>query len=63
MNIQLNCGVEMPRVGLGTFKMGGKSPLGAAVRAAVAAGVCHIDTAAIYKVTTGVDEWTVSWGH
>ncbi len=53
----------MPRVGLGTFKMGGKSPLGAAVRAAVAAGVCHIDTAAIYKVTTGVDEWTVSWGH
>lgn len=38
----------MPRVGLGTFKAGGPD-LRAAVAAALASGIRHIDTAAIYK--------------
>jgi diketogulonate reductase-like aldo/keto reductase len=47
--IALAGGVELPRVGLGTFKAGG-AELRAAVHAALAAGIRHIDTAAIYKV-------------
>lgn len=46
--ITLAGGVELPRVGLGTFKAGG-AELRAAVHAALAAGIRHIDTAAIYK--------------
>jgi 2,5-diketo-D-gluconate reductase A len=41
-------GVELPRVGLGTFKAG-STELRAAVGAALAAGIRHIDTASIYK--------------
>ena len=47
--IMLPGGVELPRVGLGTFKAGGADVRGA-VRAALECGIRHIDTAAIYKV-------------
>ncbi|KAI8477485.1 MAG: NADP-dependent oxidoreductase domain-containing protein [Monoraphidium minutum] len=47
-SIALAGGVELPRVGLGTFKTGG-AELRAAVNAALACGIRHIDTAAIYK--------------
>lgn len=47
--VVLSGGVELPRVGLGTFKAGG-AELRAAVHAAVSSGIRHIDTAAIYKV-------------
>ncbi|GBF88570.1 glyoxal reductase-like [Raphidocelis subcapitata] len=47
-SISLAGGVEMPRCGLGTFKAGGTEVRGA-VSAALAAGIRHIDTAAIYK--------------
>jgi len=47
--IKLSNGVELPAVGLGTFKATGES-VQVAVKAAVQAGIAHIDTAAIYKV-------------
>lgn len=49
--IRLKNGVELPSVGLGTFKATGES-VQAAVKAAVQCGITHIDTAAIYKVGT-----------
>lgn len=48
--IKLSNGVELPTVGLGTFKATGES-VQVAVKAAVQCGITHIDTAAIYKVT------------
>lgn len=39
----------LPRVGLGTFKAQGQD-VKMAVKAALAANIRHIDTAAIYKV-------------
>lgn len=41
--------MELPSIGLGTFKATGDS-VQAAVKAAVQCGITHIDTAAIYKV-------------
>lgn len=49
MIIRLANGVELPAVGLGTFKATGDN-VQAAVKAAVQCGISHIDTAAIYKV-------------
>lgn len=48
-NVILNNGVELPRIGLGTFRSQGQD-VKVAVHAALAAGLRHIDTAAIYKV-------------
>jgi diketogulonate reductase-like aldo/keto reductase len=47
--IKLLNGVELPLVGLGTFRSTGQS-VQAAVKAAVQCGITHIDTASIYKV-------------
>jgi aryl-alcohol dehydrogenase-like predicted oxidoreductase len=47
-------GVQLPAVGLGTFRARGNAVNGA-VKAAVAAGITHIDSATIYKV--GVLLW------
>jgi hypothetical protein len=47
--IRLSNGVELPSIGLGTFKATGES-VQVAVKAAVQCGITHIDTAAIYKV-------------
>lgn len=46
--IRLSNGLELPSVGLGTFKATGEA-VQAAVKAAVQCGITHIDTAAIYK--------------
>lgn len=53
--IALSNGVEMPRVGLGTFKAQG-ADVQTAVRAALAAGIRHFDTASIYKNQTDIAE-------
>ncbi len=47
--IILNNGVELPRIGLGTFRSTGAS-VTAAVICAWNSGIEHIDTASIYKV-------------
>jgi diketogulonate reductase-like aldo/keto reductase len=47
--IKLINGVEIPRVGLGTFKARGEE-VSNAVTLALSYGIRHIDTAAIYKV-------------
>jgi hypothetical protein len=47
--IRLSNGIELPSIGLGTFKATGES-VQVAVKAAVQCGITHIDTAAIYKV-------------
>lgn len=46
--VALANGVELPRVGLGTFKVRGDEAY-AAVAAALRCGIRHIDTASIYK--------------
>lgn len=46
--ITLRNGVEMPRVGLGTFKVS-PAEVNLTVHAALVAGLRHIDTATIYK--------------
>lgn len=46
--IKLSNGLELPSVGLGTFRATGEG-VQAAVKAAVQCGITHIDTAAIYK--------------
>jgi diketogulonate reductase-like aldo/keto reductase len=68
--IKLSNGVELPSIGLGTFRATGES-VQVAVKAAVQCGITHIDTAAIYKVRcrlakeqlptlpTAIDTW---WG-
>ena len=43
----LRNGVEMPRIGLGTFKS--SADVGIAVQAALSCGLRAIDTASIYK--------------
>ncbi len=48
-NIQLRNGVELPRVGLGTFKSKGPD-VAVAVSWALRNGIKHVDTASIYKV-------------
>lgn len=64
--IMLSNGVQLPRIGLGTFKAAGDN-VRTAVKAAVQAGITHIDTAAIYKVrlccishTTSQTAWAPS---
>lgn len=47
--IRLSNGVELPKVGLGTFRAIGND-VKTAVRAALNHGIRHIDTASIYKV-------------
>ena len=47
-DIQLNNGVQIPRVGLGVFQAASGDETRAAVRAALDAGYRHIDTARIY---------------
>lgn len=46
--IRLNNGVEIPRLGLGVFQAAQGEETRAAVRAALAAGYRHVDTARIY---------------
>jgi len=46
--IRLRNGVEIPRIGLGTFRSNSEQVL-EAVSFALAAGIRHIDTASIYK--------------
>jgi len=46
--LTLNNGVELPRIGLGTFKSAGPE-VGTSVKAALHQGIRHIDTASIYK--------------
>jgi hypothetical protein len=46
--ITLANGVQLPRIGLGTYKA--STDVKTAVQAAYAAGVTHYDTAQIYKV-------------
>lgn len=47
--ITLSNGVELPRIGLGTFRSQG-AEVKLATRCALQNGIKHIDTAAIYKV-------------
>jgi diketogulonate reductase-like aldo/keto reductase len=47
--IRLSNGIDLPSIGIGTFKATGEA-VQAAVKAAVQCGITHIDTAAIYKV-------------
>jgi hypothetical protein len=53
--ISLANGVDLPLIGLGTFKSRGES-VKLAVRTALQHGIRHIDTASIYKVV----EWSSS---
>ena len=50
-SIQLSNTVELPAIGLGTFKARGSS-LKAIICCALKCGIRHIDTASVYKVTT-----------
>ena len=54
--ITLNNGVEMPMLGLGTFKMPEGKVVVQSVKKALELGYRHIDTAAYYKNETGVGE-------
>jgi diketogulonate reductase-like aldo/keto reductase len=47
--ITLGNGVQLPRIGLGTFKAHGDSLKATVVHAIEVAGITHIDTAAVYK--------------
>ena len=50
-SIQLSNTVELPVIGLGTFKARGNS-LKAIICFALKCGIRHIDTASVYKVST-----------
>lgn len=52
--IKLNNGVEMPQIGLGTFKVQDNEDIVNSVKWALEAGYRHIDTAAIYRNEDGV---------
>ena len=54
-NYTLNNGVEIPKLGLGTWFID-DADAADAVRTAVAAGYCHIDTAQAYGNERGVGE-------
>ena len=56
MKITLNNGVEIPTLGLGTFKMPEGKVVIQSVRKALELGYRHIDTAAYYKNENGVGE-------
>ena len=50
-SIRLSNTIELPAIGLGTFKARGNS-LKAIICCAVKCGIRHIDTASVYKVDT-----------
>jgi diketogulonate reductase-like aldo/keto reductase len=50
MKVTLNNGVEMPMLGLGTFKIPEGEIVIQSVRKALELGYRHIDTAAYYKM-------------
>jgi len=50
----LDHGVEIPRLGFGTFKIEDGDPVVEAVTTAIEAGYRHIDTAAVYQNEAGV---------
>jgi diketogulonate reductase-like aldo/keto reductase len=56
LTIKLRNGVEIPRLGLGVFQAKAGGETRAAVRAALAAGYRHIDTARIYGNESDVGE-------
>ena len=58
--VTLRAGTKMPRVGLGVFRSGSGAGTRDAVRAALAAGYRHVDTAAIYRNEAEVGEQTDS---
>jgi diketogulonate reductase-like aldo/keto reductase len=47
--VSLSNAVQLPRIGLGTFRAKG-ADVQRAVLAAISLGITHIDTASIYKV-------------
>lgn len=57
-NYTLNNGVEIPKLGLGTWFID-DADAADAVRTAVVAGYCHIDTAQAYGNERGVDTVSV----
>ena len=59
--VTLGAGIAMPRVGLGVFRSGNGAGTRDAVRAALAAGYRHIDTAAIYRNEAEVGEAIRAW--
>ncbi|KAG2497704.1 hypothetical protein HYH03_004441 [Edaphochlamys debaryana] len=54
-SLKLRNGVELPAVGLGTFRLMGEEAV-VAVQAALGAGLRHIDTASIYKNEAAIRE-------
>ncbi len=54
--VKLNNGVEMPRFGLGVFKVEEGQEVIDSVKAAIKAGYISIDTAAVYKNEEGVGQ-------
>lgn len=48
-SVTLNTGVQMPLLGLGTYKMHGSEEVYRAVDAALAAGYRAFDSAAVYR--------------
>ena len=52
--VALNNGVEMPRLGLGVWRIPNGEPVASAVRTALATGYRSIDTAAAYRNEEGV---------
>ena len=60
--ILLNNGVKIPKPGFGTFLTSDGATCVEAVKAAIAAGYTHIDTAAIYKNEKNVAQVVVRWG-
>jgi methylglyoxal/glyoxal reductase len=54
--VVLNNGVKMPWLGLGTYKMEEGCSVTDAVKAAIEAGYCHIDTASYYNNESGVGD-------
>ena len=57
----LNNGVKIPTPGFGTFLTPDGATCVEAVKAAIAAGYTHIDTAAIYQNEKSVDQVVISW--
>lgn len=53
-SIELQNGVQLPLVGLGTFKAHGQD-LKNTIKRALTVGVKHIDTATVYKVGSSLE--------
>lgn len=54
--VTLNSGVQIPRIGFGTYQIPNGEPVATAVRQALETGYRHIDCAAAYKNEDGVGE-------